>query len=149
MVNADVCTQVEAFLKTRQYKLTAPRREIIRILNDGRKPLSIQEIYQQLKERPADLTSVYRTVNLLCELGILLRLEFHEKRYRYELSEAFTPHHHHAICRKCGSIENVFEECISRTMEERIGRQARFRIESHILEFYGLCGECAAQNATE
>jgi len=146
MGNEDICAQVEEFLKMRQYKLTATRREIIRILNNGRKPLSIQEVYQQMKERPADLASVYRTVNLFCELGVLLKLEFHEKCYRYELSETFTPHHHHAICRKCGAIENIFDECISRVIEERIGRQAGFYIESHILEFYGICGKCASQS---
>ncbi len=146
MINIDICAQVEEFLRVRQYKLTAPRREIIRVLNGGQKPLSIQEIYQQMKERPADLASVYRTVNLLCELGVLLKLEFHEKCYRYELSETFTPHHHHAICRKCGEIENIFEECISQKAEERISRQAGFRIESHILEFYGICRECAAKD---
>ena len=145
----DMCAQVEEFLKTRQYKLTASRREIIRILNAGQKPLSIQEIYQQLTARPADLASVYRTVNLLCELGVLNKLEFHEKRYRYEFSEAYAPHHHHAICRKCGTIENIFEECIPRAIEERIAQQAGFHIESHILEFYGICGECASHSAAE
>ena len=149
MVKMDICAQVEAFLKTRQYKLTAPRREIIRVLNDAQKPLSIQEMYQQLNERPADLASVYRTVNLLCELGVLNKLEFHEKRYRYELSEAFSPHHHHAICRKCGAIENIFDECILQTVEERIKRQAGFHVESHILEFYGVCEECASHSAAQ
>lgn len=138
----DVCEQVEEFLRQHQYKLTGPRREIIRILNANARPLSVQEIHQQLNETSADLASVYRTINLLCELGVLTRLEFQEKLYRYELSDAFTEHHHHLICKQCGHVENVFHYCLSDGVTEDILKQQGFMVESHILEFYGICKEC-------
>ena len=47
---ADVCAQVEEFLRIRRYKLTEPRKEIIRILNESNKPLSVQEIHQQFSD---------------------------------------------------------------------------------------------------
>lgn len=144
----DVCTQVEEFLRERHFKLTGPRREVIRILHESRTPLSVQEVHQQLQDIKADLASVYRTINLLCELGVLTRLDFQEKLYRYELSAPFTPHHHHLICKKCGNIENVFEQCLPAGFEEKIRQRSGFEIESHILEFYGICETCAEQTTS-
>jgi Fur family ferric uptake transcriptional regulator len=145
---ADVCAQVEEFLRIRRYKLTEPRKEIIRILNESNKPLSVQEIHQQFSDTKADLASVYRTVNLLCELGVITKLDFYEKLYRYELSDVFAPHHHHLICKKCGSIENVFDQCLPQELEEKIRQNSGFKVESHVLEFYGVCRACAALSST-
>ena len=139
----DVCCQVEEFLRRHRYKLTAPRREVIRILNESNKPLSVQEIHQQFREVKADLASVYRTINLLCELGIIVKLNFDENLYRYELSDTFAPHHHHLICKKCGCIENVFEACLPDGLEEKILEHSGFEVESHVLKFYGICRACA------
>jgi Fur family ferric uptake transcriptional regulator len=138
----DVCEQVEEFLRRYRYKLTGARKEIIRILNASDRPLSVQEIHQQLNDNTADLASVYRTINLFCDLGVITKLDFQEKLYRYELSDAFTRHHHHLICKQCGSVANVFEQCLPAGVEEQIFKQEGFTVESHILEFYGICKEC-------
>lgn len=138
----DVCEQVEEFLRQHQYKLTGARKEIIRIFNANDRPLSVQEIHQQLNDTTADLASVYRTINLLCDLGVLIRLDFQEKLYRYELSDAFVPHHHHLICKQCGNVANVFEPCLPDDIMKQILQQEGFMVESHILEFYGICKAC-------
>jgi Fur family ferric uptake transcriptional regulator len=138
----DVCAQVEEFLRQRQYKLTGARKEIIRILNGSDRPLSIQEIHQQLNNTTADLASVYRTINLFCDLGVTTKSNFQEKLYRYELSDTFTRHHHHLICKQCGRVTNVFEHCLPDDVAEQILQQEGFTVESHILEFYGICKAC-------
>jgi len=138
----DICAQVEQFLRNHQYKLTGVRKAIIRILNASNQPLRVQEIYQQLHDSKTDIASVYRTINLLCELGVVSKLEFQEKLYRYELSDQFVPHHHHLICRRCGLIENIFEQCLPPGFETIIQRHAGFRVESHVIEFYGICQAC-------
>jgi Fur family transcriptional regulator, ferric uptake regulator len=140
----DMCSQVEACLQRQHYKLTGARKEIIRILNDSTTPLSVQEIHHHLADTTADLASVYRTVNLLCDLGVVVKLEFQEKLYRYELSDAFVPHHHHVICKTCGRIENIFDPCLPEGLEQNIRQQFGFEVESHILEFYGVCANCSA-----
>ncbi len=140
---SNMCTQVEEFLRSHRYKLTGARKEIIRILNESNRPLSVQEVHQQLNDTTADLASVYRTMNLLCELGVITKLDFQEKLYRYELSDAFVPHHHHLICKRCGSIENIFEPCLPKGFEEKIRKHSGFEVESHVLEFYGVCESCA------
>jgi Fur family transcriptional regulator, ferric uptake regulator len=143
----DICTQVEEFLRQRHYKLTEPRKAVIRVLNVCQRPLSVQEIYDRLGAARADLASVYRTVNLLCELNVLAKLDFHDKVYRYELSDTFAAHHHHLICKKCGSIEDFAAQCLPAGWEQNILCCAGFAVESHVLEFYGVCKLCASHAA--
>ena len=146
-MSLNVCTQVEKFLRGQRYKLTNARKEIIRIFHAARKPLTVQEVHQRLNETTADLASIYRSINLFCELGILTKLDFREKQYRYEFSDSFMPHHHHLICKQCGHIDNVFEQCLPKGFEQKIHTQCGFEVETHILEFYGLCEHCAESSS--
>lgn len=138
-----VYRQIEEYLRKQRYKLTGARKEMIRIFDDAHKPLTVQEVHQRIHATSADLASIYRSINLFCELGILTKLDFHDKQYRYELSDAFVPHHHHLICTQCGDIANVFETCLLKGIEEKLRTQRGFAVESHILEFYGVCKSCA------
>ncbi len=140
---AEVCGQIEAFLRTRRYKLTNARKAMIRILTQAGKPLTAQEVHQRFDDTTADLASIYRSINLFCELGILIKLDFHDNQYRYELSDTFVPHHHHLICTNCGDITNVFEPCLPKGIEETLRAHCGFAVQSHILEFYGICKTCA------
>lgn len=144
---SEVCGQIEEFLRSQRYKLTNARKEMIRIFTKARKPLTVQEIHQRFHDTTADLASIYRSINLFCDLGILAKLDFHDKQYRYELSDVFVPHHHHLICKQCGNIDNVFEQCLPEGFEEKIHRQCGFEVESHILEFYGVCESCAESSS--
>ena len=138
-----VCATIEVFLRQKGYKLTKSRREVIRIFRQAATPLSVSDVHQRLAETAADLASIYRTIHLLCDLGVITKLEFHEHTYRYELSDLFAPHHHHLICRNCGIIENLFNECLPVGLEEKILAQAGFQVESHVLEFFGTCRNCS------
>ena len=80
--------------------------------------------------------TVYRTLYLLNELGIVRRLDLGDGS-RYELAE---DHHHHIICESCGDISD-FEECP--LDPERLPlKSADFEVRSHSLEVYGLCAVC-------
>jgi Fur family ferric uptake transcriptional regulator len=120
---------------------------MIRIFTKTGKPLTVQEVHQQFHDTTADLASIYRSINLFYDLGILIKLDFHDKQYRYELSDVFVPHHHHLICKQCGHIDNVFEQCLPGGFEEEIRRQCGFEVESHVLEFYGVCESCAESSS--
>lgn len=88
-----------------------------------------------------DRASVYRTVSLFEQLGILQRLQVGWK-HKLELSDAFQEHHHHASCLRCGTSvelpENDELETSLRTMAEAYG----FRMDRHQLELQGLCRNC-------
>jgi Fur family ferric uptake transcriptional regulator len=146
-MSENVYSQIEEYLRNRRYKLTGVRKEMIRIFDEAHKPLTVQEVHQRLHATTADIASIYRSINLFCELGILTKLDFHDKHYRYELSDAFVPHHHHLICTQCGDIANVFEPCLPEGLEEKLHAQRGFTVESHILEFYGLCESCVESSS--
>lgn len=81
------------------------------------------------------MVTVYRTLNLLSELGIIRRIELGDGP-RYELA---TGCHHHLICEGCGNVVE-FERCpLDR---ERLPEAQGFEVSSHSLEIYGLCASC-------
>jgi Fur family transcriptional regulator, ferric uptake regulator len=134
--------RVYTLLKEAGYRLTKPRRAVAHVLLSGLTPLSIEEIHGRLGDRSINRVSIYRTVQLLCDLGIVRRLQFHEGFARYELADTFGSHHHHFVCNHCGRVEDI-DACPLASTEQAIVRRTHSRITSHSLEFYGVCGACA------
>jgi Fur family ferric uptake transcriptional regulator len=83
------------------------------------------------------LVTVYRTLDLLSQLGLVRRLDLGEGP-RYEIAE---DHHHHLICEDCGSVAE-FEQCPLDL--ERLPQMGKgFEVRSHSVEVYGRCASCA------
>jgi Fur family transcriptional regulator, ferric uptake regulator len=80
------------------------------------------------------LVTVYRTLDLLSELGLVRRLDLGDGP-RYELAE---DHHHHLICESCGDVSE-FEEC---PLDPGRLKGMDFEVGSHSLEIYGRCVDC-------
>ncbi len=133
------------------YRLTVPRRAILALLGKTSKHLSAEEIYIAVRKTyPAiGLTTVYRTLEVLVEMGIVSKLDFGQGRARYELrGRPFEEiHHHHLICKGCNKVidytDFVKEErgLIEKT-EKFLERKYNFEINEHRLQFYGLCNKC-------
>lgn len=88
-----------------------------------------------------DRASVYRTVALFEELGIVQRLQIGWK-YKLELSDAFSRHHHHMTCLRCGLVIS-FDETPELEQQLRwVAASNRFKMKSHQLEIQGLCARC-------
>lgn len=88
-----------------------------------------------------DRSTVYRTVSLFEELGIVQRLQI-GWRYKLELSDRFHDHHHHATCDKCGAIIPLAED---KELENRLARLVAvhdFEQLSHQIEIRGICASC-------
>ena len=115
------------------YKATPQRTAVLRAL--------IAEQHQSLEEIRArcpevGLVTVYRTLDLLNELGLVRRLDLGDGA-RYELAE---DHHHHMICESCVDISE-FDECpLDPTLLPV--ENSDFEIRSHSLEVYGRCAVC-------
>jgi len=113
------------------------------LLQRTRQPVSVTEIFEQLqREKVAiDLVTVYRTVHVLKELGLLVQLELHQEGLsRYELKEG-RKHHHHIRCQICGQIVDLLL-CPLKKVTKLIEQQTQFIVDDHTLEFTGLCPEC-------
>ena len=129
-------------LRRHSLKLTGPRQAILRILRQRAHPLSIRQIYEALPQGDCDLATVYRSMHLLEEMGMVKRFDLGDNVARFELlREGDDGHHHHLICTKCAEILEI-DECFSRELEEKIASQSGFKAVTHKLEFFGVCPEC-------
>ena len=134
-------------LSERKYKMTPQRKEILQIFIDSGedKHLSAEEVYELLKKKDFDfgLATVYRNVELLNSLGILIRVDFGDGCARYELNSSNPQlhQHHHLICLNCKKIIE-FEEDLLEHLETVIEKKSDFQIVNHEVKFFGYCSEC-------
>ena len=128
-------------LRKKGNRLTPLRKAMVGELEAPEGLLSANEIIVLLKKKglTPHKTSVYRELDFLIEQGLVRKVCLGEKEDRFE--PAVTPHHHHAVCQKCGDIEHVDLEADIKKMERRLTRQ-QFKAENHLVEFFGLCKEC-------
>jgi Fur family transcriptional regulator, ferric uptake regulator len=123
-------------------RLTHPRQVVMSVLKAASIPLSPQSIHQRSLDAQEEigLVSVYRTLDLLTELGLVRRVHGHDDCQGYVL--ASPGHHHHVVCRQCeAAVEFTGMEDLS-PLVDRIQEQTGFTIDEHLLQFYGLCPAC-------
>lgn len=132
-------------LKKKGCKLTPQRRAIVDVIADNEgKHLTTEEIYDEVKALCPEigLATVYRTVTLLEEMGIVSRLDLNDGCSRYEITHQDEVHrHHHLICNKCNKVLEVQDDLLEE-LEEGIEKEYKFKILDHSVKFYGICEEC-------
>jgi Fur family ferric uptake transcriptional regulator len=123
-------------------RVTEQRRAIVAAFARMSRYVTPQELHERLasREPKVGLATVYRTLDVLERIGAAARTS----RAHGETSYLFCPiaHHHHAVCVKCGKVDDVpcgSVERFSRTLAARL----RFQLTQHRLEFYGLCARCS------
>ncbi len=136
-------------LKKKGYKLTPQRRAIVDtiVVNEG-KHLTAEEIYDEVKKDCPEigLATVYRTILLLEEIGVVSRLHLNDGCSRYELVHSDEVHrHHHLICNVCNKVIEVKDDLLEE-IEVKIEKEYEFKIVDHVLKFYGICRECQEKN---
>ena len=129
-------------LRRQSRKITGPRAAILEILRQHPHPLTIKEIFSEMPAGECDLATVYRSMHLLEEMGMVKRYHFHDGAARFELmEEGDDGHHHHLVCTKCsGTVE--LKECFPAEIERKIAEQNGFKAVTHKLEFFGICPDC-------
>ena len=133
------------------FRLTTPRETVITVLRSTDKHLSAEDIYIiALKDNPSiGLTTVYRTLDLLHQIGIVQKFEFGDGKARYELihNPQKKEHHHHLVCMRCKTIIDYTNfmkeelELMNKT-EKQLSKKHNFKILHHTIHFYGICEKC-------
>jgi Fur family transcriptional regulator, ferric uptake regulator len=129
-------------LNQKGLRLTRPRQVVISILETATVPLSPQTIHQRALEQYENigLVTVYRTLDLLDEFGLVRRVHSQDECHGYLL--ASPGHHHHLVCRSCKqAVEFIGSEDLS-VIVQRVERQTGYQVSDHLLELYGLCPTC-------
>ena len=132
-------------LKGLARKVTGPRKALLDILDQEEHPLAIKELHARMPAERCDLATVYRSIRMLEEAGLVSRFEFGDGVARYELVRAADHgHHHHLICRDCAKVVEI-GDCFPAELEDRIASGNGFKSITHRLEFFGICPECQAE----
>ena len=139
-------------LKNKGYKLTPQRRAIVdTIVESEGKHLTAEEIYDEVKKSCPEigLATVYRTILLLEDIGILSRLHLNDGCSRYELVHSDETHrHHHLVCNECKAVFEVQDDLLDE-LEESIENKYGFKILDHSVKFFGICSECCKKHKSE
>ena len=128
-------------LKSKGYRLTAPRRAVVEVLSESDRAISATEIYDLARETyPAlGLVSVYRTVEKLEELALVQRV--HQPDGCHAYIAGFSGHQHLLLCRECGRVQ-FFRGDDLHALIERVEQETGYEVGDHWLQLFGRCGEC-------
>lgn len=132
---------LHADLREHHRKLTKPRRAVLDIIAKSERHLTPAEVYRKAKTKypRLGLTTVYRTLDLLVELGSIQRIHLAEGCHSYASAER--AHGHHLVCTACGrSVE--FADCDLDPLMAALRAKTGYAIDAHMLELMGLCPGC-------
>ena len=132
----------EEFLNKHKYRKTPERFAILKEIYSNKKHSNIESIFNKIntKNYHVSRATVYNTMDLLLECGLIRKHQFGKKEAQYEKCY-FSGQHDHLICKKCN---NIYEFCEPRIYEIKlfIEKKLKFIIDSHSLNMYGICKDC-------
>ena len=129
--------RLEKLCAEKGMRMTDQRRVIARVLSVAQDHPDVEELHRRAHaiDPHISIATVYRTVRLFEEAGILTRHDFHGGRSRYE--EAPEIHHDHLIDMKTGQVIEFVDEEIE-ALQAAIAKRLGYRLVDHRLELYGM-----------
>lgn len=133
----DPVKSLEELCVERGMRMTEQRRVIARIIEGSEDHPDVEELYRRSVQVDAkiSISTVYRTVKLFEDAGLLARHDFRDGRSRYETVPE--EHHDHLIDLKSGAVIEFHSPEIE-ALQERIAREHGFKLVDHRLELYGV-----------
>jgi Fur family ferric uptake transcriptional regulator len=141
--------QLDAYLARHGLRQTNQRKDIVKALLDMReKHVDAEKLHTSVKALGLDigLATIYRTLGLLKEAGIVEQRSFTDGRAIFELAIP-DEHHDHLICIDCGVVKE-FENAEIEAIQLKIANQLGFSLSSHKLELYARCIKPTCPNRT-
>lgn len=128
---------IMAILEDRGYRSTVPRRAIVRVVEEMPEGFIAEDIVRKLPG--VGRATVFRTLKLFLETGIICKLNLPDGAPRYMLSRV--EHHHHTVCVQCGKVGEFRATTVERLMRV-IGDDLSGEIVGHRIELYVTCMQC-------
>lgn len=130
-----------AALEAAGYRLTGPRRVVAELIAAREGYFSAADLIDDAKARRLGIgrATVFRSLELMTELGVLERLDLPNGDHAYVPCEPV--HHHHVVCSTCGRVTEIDDRGLAAAVED-IERRTGWQVESHRLELYGRCPRC-------
>jgi len=135
--------RIEERLAARGIRYTRGRRSVVSALASADGPRSAAELASSVR---VPVSSLYRSLGVLEEAGVLAPHNGARGVTRYELAEWLSGHHHHLVCIECGGVEDVDlprgREAAIRDLVTEIAERSGFVAVDHVLEIEGRCSGC-------
>ncbi len=124
------------------HRLTTSRQAIIEALVESHGHITADELAERVRQIAPQVgrMTVYRTLELLCENGVVRPIYQGTGAAHYILMTDGS--HHHLMCNRCHTVIE-FDNCFADELEKTLSKQFEFKVTSHLLELHGLCSDCA------
>ena len=134
-------------LRAQGKRITAQRGLVLEVIRKSQGHLDAGEIYRRARARDPriSLSTVYRNLNLLKDMGVITELHLDEEHHHYELREE--AEHYHLICSNCDRVVE-FDSSSMGALIEQTGAEMGFLIEHVHIDLVGLCQDCRARSDT-
>lgn len=128
-------------LSEQGYRLTPQRMLVLSAIENSEDHISAEEIYTQVvaKYPHVNISTIYRTLELLNRLGLVTETNLGGGRVRYH--PAGKGHHHHLVCQECGKIIDLDESVLS-SLKDVLLREYKFSADLRHLAIFGRCADC-------
>ncbi|MBA4030599.1 MAG: transcriptional repressor [Planctomyces sp.] len=140
----DPTEKFREFLLTKGMRLTPEREAVVTAVYATHDHFDAEQWVSNLSQRGrkdgASRSTIYRTLSLLVEAGLLRRVARANDREVYEHDYGY-PQHDHLICDKCGDMIEFANDAISEALE-KVAMEHGFRMSGHRLEVEGVCAKC-------
>lgn len=139
--------EYEEIIHAAGHRVTPQRIRILDAVCAGGGHTTLGEIYARVRrvDDSIDRSTLYRTLKLFVELGLVVSADTGDGETYYEISR---PHrHHHLVCRQCGREQEI-EHAVMQRMFDQVFQQYGFKADSDHLVLFGLCGDCQGNSAT-
>lgn len=145
---AAVIQQVREEARRRGVRWTNQRQVIVETFIGCDDHVTVEELHRRVRVLDATVSAatVYRTINMLVEIGVATKRHFGDGSASFE-SSLHKHHHDHLVCMSCNKIQE-FELQEIEDLQEKVATDHGFQLVQHRLELYGVCRECIAKGAT-
>ena len=135
-------------LAKRGYRAGGARSAVVQLLGREGGCLTADEVVARVRAegRRAGPASVYRTLGLLSDLGLLHRAGVGEGPTRYELVHSDEEHHHHLVCERCGRTVAFTDQRLEAAIDQ-VSERVGYVVDSHDVTLRGACSDCAGDAA--
>ena len=129
-------------LSEKGYRLTPQRMMVLTAIENSSNHISAEEIYAQVVEKYShvNISTVYRTLELLKRLGLVTETDLGGGRFRYHPADK--GHHHHLVCQECGTIIDL-DELVLSSLKSTLLREYKFSADLRHLAIFGRCANCS------
>ena len=139
----DMSKNITELLRGNGFKVTPQRLAVYEVLANTKEHPNVEMIFNSLQATypTMSLATVYKTIDILNEIGLVQILNAGEDSFRYD---ADMSNHAHVRCVECGRVDDVFDLDAAKVTRE-IEAGTRYRLTGQQFYFYGVCPECQKQ----